>query len=268
MPRRLADRGESRVEPFRVLQARMRGAAKRRIPPERSPGNSQHGLLGLATLLGGLAAGMCCTCGGNEAKSGVGLHGGQGSGPGASLGIGGDIAATSSRSATGGQSSATGGVLATGGTPGTASVMGSPRYPSEKYLAWQAPAGTRNRGPALVVAQGASGGGTVLTWDSVDLFPPEMPVSGYAGSYTVTADVMKDLFTRLANVDFSSLPHPASVVECSPRLYFRQCKNCPATLLNYNRASQLVPEIESVWSWFDSVLTAASPTNPRNYCRL
>lgn len=248
--------------------------------------------VGYVSLLGGLAAGLCLNCERGRGTHGIDLQDAQTASLDVLMATGGAVAATGGSLATGGSGTAAGGAPATGGISGTGGATGAPdaaeprdsqrdspdvphdsalaatRYPSEKYLAWQAPAGARNRGPALVVSQGSSGGGTVVTWDGVDLFPPERPVSGYAGSYTVSADVLNDLFTRLAGVDFTSLPHPASAVDCAPTLYFRQCQDCPPTQLNYYRASQLAPEIDPVWGWFDSVLTSAAVTNPRNYCNL
>jgi len=240
---------------------------------------------GGATATGGaVGAGGTVGAGGATATGGLASTGGA-TGTGGSLATGGGLA-------TGGASTVAGGAIATGGNHGTGGSVETPdaaepldsgrdaatvvrdlssdtvRYPSEKYLAWQAPAGTTNLGPALVVTQGSSGEGTVVTWDRVGLFPPEMPVSSYAGSYTVSAAALTDLFARLANIDFSLLPHAASAVDCSPSLYFRQCKACAVIQLDYNRASQLVPEIESVWAWFDPVLGAAAVTNPRNYCNL
>ena len=244
---------------------------------------------GGAAMTGGAAAnGGAAMTGGATATGGTAIAGGtkatEGSVATAGSVAAGGALATGGTGMTAGGATATGGIAGIGGSPRTPDAadpgdsgpdanvadlsFDARRYPSEKYLVWQAPAGATNLGPALVVSQGASGAGTVVTWDSVGVFPPEMPVSSYAGSYPVSAPVLTDLFARLASIDFSLLPHSASVVECSPTLYFRQCMDCPATLLSYHRASQLVPEMESVWAWFDSVLGATLGTNPRNYCNL
>jgi len=137
-------------------------------------------------------------------------------------------------------------------------------YPTA-YLAWQASAGTPAAGPAVVV----SGEGWVDTWSSVQTFPPETPPSSTVNTYNLAATQVDDLFARLAAVNMSSLPHcPCTAVAtgCSLNLYFRLCEGCTATTLNCEGAPQIAPEMDTVWLWFDQVLTASAATNPRNYC--
>jgi hypothetical protein len=67
-------------------------------------------------------------------------------------------------------------------------------------------------------------------------------------------------------VNLASLPHPSSWAECYPSLYFRACTSCTPVTVSYNVASQLAPELDPVWLWFDKLLGATAHTNPRNYC--
>lgn len=143
-----------------------------------------------------------------------------------------------------------------GGTP--------PTYPTA-YLAWQAPGGVAGTGPAVVV----SGEGWADTWENVNGFSPERPPSSATGTYTLTRAQTDDLFSRLASVSISSLPHPTSLgYECYPSLYLRLCEGCATTTLSYTAPQALLPEMDPVWLWFDRLLGKAAWTNPRNYCDL
>jgi hypothetical protein len=143
-----------------------------------------------------------------------------------------------------------------GGTP--------PSYPNA-YLAWQAPGGVAGTGPAVVVG----GQGWADTWENVKGFSPETPPSSATGTYTLTRTQADDLFSRLASVNVSSLPHPTTLgYECYPRLYFRLCEGCATTTLNYPAPQALAPEMDPVWLWFDQLLGKDAFTNPRSYCDL
>jgi hypothetical protein len=117
-----------------------------------------------------------------------------------------------------------------------------------------------------------SGKGWADTWDNVRGFlgsTPETPPSSATGTYQPTQTETDDLFSRLAQVNFSSLPHPGSTgFECYPRLYLRLCEGCAVTTLQYRVPQDLVPEMEWVWAWFDDLLGPDARTNPRNYCNL
>jgi len=131
-------------------------------------------------------------------------------------------------------------------------------------LTWQGPAISTNKGPAILI----SGAGLVSTWTDVQGFLPDGLPPYTPDTSTLTAAQVDDLFTRLASVDFSQLPHPGTKGDCSPWLYFRSCDTCVATGLHYDTAAELAPEMEPVWAWFDQLLTATAATNPRNYCKL
>jgi hypothetical protein len=135
-------------------------------------------------------------------------------------------------------------------------------YP-DAWLTWDSPGGVAGTGPAVVV-----GPGFMDTWDSTSGWPnPEQPPSSATKTYSLTTAQTDDLFTRLAAVDYSSLPHPSGWVECYPTLYVRLCKGCTPRILGYNVPADLLPEMESVFAWFDQYLAASTlRTNPRNYC--
>jgi hypothetical protein len=138
------------------------------------------------------------------------------------------------------------------------------------YLVWQAPgaiSGT-TQGPTVAVC----GSGWAETWDrtgswSIGGASPERPPSGYLGNYDLATAQTADLFARLSAVNLASLPHATSTVAtCEPYLYLRICAGCSPQTLSYTVASQLVPEMEQVWLWFDQIVGRTSATNPRNYC--
>ena len=139
---------------------------------------------------------------------------------------------------------------------------GAVTYPTA-YLGWQAPGGVAGTGPAVVI----SGAGWADTWTNVTGFSPETPPSSATGTYTLTSAQTDDLFSRLAALNTTSLPHATTgFVECYPTLYYRLCTGCTTTTLNYSIPAQVSPEMDSVWLWFDQFLGGTAATNPRNYC--
>ena len=133
------------------------------------------------------------------------------------------------------------------------------------YLAWETQGGIAGTGPAVVV----SGAGWADTWSSVSYFSPMSPPSSATGTYTLSSAQVDDLFSRVAVVNTTSLPHaPTSSVECSVLVYYIGCKSCLSYSVNYTVPAQVSPEMESVWAWFDQFLGASAATNPRNYCNL
>jgi hypothetical protein len=141
---------------------------------------------------------------------------------------------------------------------------GTTGYPTG-YLAWQAPGGAAGTGPAVVV----SAEGWADVWENTKGFTPETPPSSATHTYTLTSAQTDDLFARLAMVNMSSLPHSSSLwYECYPKLYFRSCDSCAPITLSYGGPEELAPEMDPVWLWFDQIMGASSPTNPRGYCQL
>jgi hypothetical protein len=65
----------------------------------------------------------------------------------------------------------------------------------------------------------------------------------------------------------ASLPHaPLATNGCSASLYLRPCDTCTPTTLSYGSPESLTPEMESVWSWFDTILGDDGRANPRYFC--
>ncbi len=95
-----------------------------------------------------------------------------------------------------------------------------------------------------------------------------MPTTSPNQNYSLSRAQTDDLFSRLASVNFSVLPHAGSpnCIEAYPMLYFRLCQDCAATTFGYGTASQLSPEMDQVWAWFDQVIGASANTNPHNWC--
>ena len=131
-------------------------------------------------------------------------------------------------------------------------------------LSWQTVIGSATTGPGIVVlARGWYAMGMNASWeDSSSLILDGSP------SYSLTNAQLDDFFARLAAVDSSSLPHPSTGTgNCKARLRYSICESCPTKDLTYVSGSQLAPEMEPVWSWFDQVLGSSSAaTNPRTYC--
>ena len=112
-----------------------------------------------------------------------------------------------------------------------------------------------------------SGGGSIRSWDSAFAFAPEAPPSNPTSSRALTLDDSDDLFLRLAGVPTASIPHPPAVASsCRPTFSFRLCDGCPVRTVDYDSPQQVLPEMESIWLWFDRILGASARTNPRNFC--
>jgi hypothetical protein len=137
-------------------------------------------------------------------------------------------------------------------------------YPTA-YGVWLAPRGDGGVGPAVEVT---AAGGTLRTWDALNAFLPDHPPPNPNSTKTLSLDDSDGLFLRLAGVPLDSLPHDAtSVSTCHPTFYFRICETCAIRALIYSEPAQVMPEMEPVWAWFDRVLGASAPSNPRNFCK-
>jgi hypothetical protein len=135
-------------------------------------------------------------------------------------------------------------------------------YPTA-YGVWQAPSGDGSRGRAVVVRAASF----VDTWESVPAFAPETPPPSPTSSRMLTLQDTDDLFLRLAGTPTGSLPHPPAVAsDCHPTFYFRLCDGCAIRSVSYDYAEQVLPELVHAWAWFDRILGASAPTNPRNFC--
>jgi hypothetical protein len=109
---------------------------------------------------------------------------------------------------------------------------------------------------------------TCVLHEDTAAFPPETPpVSATTPFDSVTRLQVSNLFRRLEAVNTAALPHaPSSTSGCSASLYIRSCTTCAPTTLTYGSSERLTPEMESVWSWFDTVLGTASWASPRYFC--
>ena len=134
-------------------------------------------------------------------------------------------------------------------------------------LVWQTQ-GVAGTGPAVVLETYTGTGGVLKRYANTAAFPPETPpFSVTTPSDSVTRAQVSDLFRRLQAVDMAALPHaPSSASGCTASLYIRSCTTCTPTTLTYGSAESLTPEMESVWSWFDTILSASPWANPRYFC--
>jgi hypothetical protein len=135
------------------------------------------------------------------------------------------------------------------------------------YLAWQAQ-GVAGTGPAVVLETYSGTGGVLKRHANTAAFPPEKPpISPTIPFDSVTRLQVSDLFRRLEAVDLAALPHaPSSTGGCSASLYIRSCTTCAPTTLTYGSPESLTPEMESVWSWFDTILGTNDWAKPRTFC--
>ena len=132
-------------------------------------------------------------------------------------------------------------------------------------LGWQAAAAGADAGPGIVVI----GMGWYASDTDVPLSNLNSLIFDDAPSHGLGNAQLDDLFARLAAVDLASLPHPdTNAANCTALLLLKACFGCTMKTLSYSSATQLVPEMEPVWAWFDQVLGSSTiATNPRNYCR-
>jgi len=135
-------------------------------------------------------------------------------------------------------------------------------YPTS-YLVWRATDEDGGSGPAAVLSATQ---GLLYSWADASSFSPEDPPSD-AVATALAQDDFDSLFLRAAGIRASDLPHdPEATGACRATLYYRLCKGCGINTVTYGDPASVSPELEPLWSWFDSVLGEADPSNPRNYC--
>jgi hypothetical protein len=127
-------------------------------------------------------------------------------------------------------------------------------------MMWSAPGGFAGTGPAIVVTSR----GAVLEWDNVGAFMPDGPYPPPSRTLHFSIAETDDLFNRWFNTPSPGLPHMVpGGNECYPSVYTRLCDTCTSRQINYNVPSAMLPEMDSVWAWFDAHTPGASP---RGYC--
>jgi hypothetical protein len=139
----------------------------------------------------------------------------------------------------------------------------APRRP-DAFMSWQSPGGFAGHGPALVV----KGNGTALFWDYLAGFDPDTTPEAPTWSLNLPPQAVGQLFERWSSMSTGELPHVGDEIDCYPQVYVNLCRGCEADLITYDDATQLEPEMEKVWLWFDAVTTAFGRMHfVRNYCR-
>jgi hypothetical protein len=110
----------------------------------------------------------------------------------------------------------------------------------------------------------------MMTWNNTPGFEPARePSTNRDGVLKPTSAQVRDLFTRLATVleQAGSLPHAGTGGgDCITRFYFQHNAETRPLTLDYVTPSNVAPEMEQVWAWFDQILGATARTNPRTYC--
>jgi hypothetical protein len=140
----------------------------------------------------------------------------------------------------------------------------STRRHADARLTWQGPGGVVGAGPALVV----DGSGAVHVWQNQPSFDPSSaPTAPPDATFQVSGANVDALFDTWASTDTSALPHVGGGGECEAAVYVSMCPHCLATTLRYSAASQVAPEMNAVWSWFDANLQSSlSAAHTRSYC--
>jgi len=137
------------------------------------------------------------------------------------------------------------------------------------YLTWQAPGGAMGTGPAVVID---AAGGWIKLWNNVPAFAPdEVPAANPDGIRKLTAAQTRDLFSRVGPLyqQLASLPHAGTGgFECGVTLYFQLGLEVRPETLKYPTPASVSPEMDPLWTWFDQLLGATDPANPRRYCDL
>lgn len=125
--------------------------------------------------------------------------------------------------------------------------------PSNSYLLWQGLFGKTGVGAALEVFAD----GTVNLWAGTTGLQPHKTQNWSTQLKLPNADVM-DLFTLLANVDFSILPHAGTEIDCQNKLYLELNPQRPPILIDYKNANNLKPEMDAVYQWIEQHLSSAT----------
>ncbi|MDP3274692.1 MAG: hypothetical protein Q8Q09_05810 [Deltaproteobacteria bacterium] len=138
-------------------------------------------------------------------------------------------------------------------------AMTSARY-ANAVMVWQSPGGFAGWGPAVMV----SGDGSVRFWENRTGFSLDealsMPPS--RAERVSVADV-DDLFDRWTRTSVSMLPHRGTSIDCYPVVTVRLRTSDPAHEIRYTTPASLLPEMSSVWMWFE---TRYGATGPQTYC--
>lgn len=134
------------------------------------------------------------------------------------------------------------------------------------YLLWRAPGGFAGTGPAVEVQDN----GIMHLWTSASGLQPHR-AEDWDTERLLSPAQMRELYSLLAAVDFSALPHQDDIgLECYPVLYLelggdseeeRQIRE-----LRYQTTAQLRPEMDQVLAWFDDELRNLPMTAPSRYC--
>jgi hypothetical protein len=138
--------------------------------------------------------------------------------------------------------------------------------PGQVYVLWQAPGGGAGTGPALELLED----GTLRLWEQTTEFAPR-DTTGWDHEFSLTFNEQLELVNLLSDVDYASLPHPATGGECYPSYYFASTVQSTVTL-DYGKASALSPEFDTVYAWLDAYITTNAPDyqswRPSSYCEL
>jgi hypothetical protein len=136
---------------------------------------------------------------------------------------------------------------------------------TDAYLLWQAPGGFAGTGPALEL----DGKGHLRAWKTTFTLQPHQTPSKADVDLTLSVSQTQKIWSSLAAVDFTKLPHPGGPGwECYPHLRYERSSWAKPIELDYSYAHQLEPELHPVYQLLSDILQPHDMTSPWVYCEL
>jgi hypothetical protein len=145
----------------------------------------------------------------------------------------------------------------------SSSDSGARKHPDAR-LTWQGPGGFAGTGPAIVV----DGSGSIRGWSTIHSFDPAaQPAVAPDQTWTVSGGAVDALFDTWSSASTSGLPHAGAMSDCYAAVYVAMCTSCPGQTVKYTASSQVKPELDAVFAWFDAnIVSQTTYAYPKNYC--
>jgi hypothetical protein len=106
------------------------------------------------------------------------------------------------------------------------------------------------------------GDGTARGWRGTPFYMSRAPD---LSEQLPMADVA-ELFAILDAVPYEQIPHDAMPASCAMHGEVRTCSTCVERLVLYSYQSEVSPELDAVWEWFDALASPISDFNPGRSC--
>ncbi len=130
-------------------------------------------------------------------------------------------------------------------------------------ILWDAPAGAAGTGPIIELNRD----GTLHLWQNAQFLQNarDLPVR-WDIELQLSASQVEEIVSLMQAVDSAALPHETPFIECYPHLYFDP--DGDVIELQYGNAESMLPEMQEVYDWFDTLLLSEAPDQirPSQYC--